>query len=54
MPAKSKKQQRFMAMCAHNPEEARGKCPPKEVAKEFAETKTKNLPDKVKPKKPKT
>lgn len=36
MPAKSKKQQRFMAMCAHNPEEAKGKCPPKDVAEEFS------------------
>ncbi len=36
MPAVSKKQQRFMQMCLHNPGKARGQCPPKKVAKEFA------------------
>lgn len=36
MPAKTKKQQRFMAMCEHNPGAAKGKCPPKSVAKEFS------------------
>lgn len=36
MPAKTKKMQRFMGLCAHNPEKAYGKCPPKEVAREFA------------------
>lgn len=38
MPAKTEKQQRFMAMCAHNPEKARKgkKCPSKKVAKEFS------------------
>lgn len=36
MPAKSAKQQRYMAMCAHNPGEAKGKCPPQKVAKEFS------------------
>ena len=35
MPSKSGKQHRFMAMCAHNPDKARGKCPPKSVAEEF-------------------
>jgi hypothetical protein len=35
MPAVSKKQQRFMALCSHHPEKAKGKCPPKKVAKEF-------------------
>lgn len=25
-----------MAMCAHNPKHAQGKCPSKEVAREFA------------------
>ena len=35
MPAKSARQQRFMAMCVHNPEKARGKCPSKAVAKEY-------------------
>lgn len=36
MPAKSAKQQRFMGMCAHNPEKVKGKCPSKKVAREFA------------------
>lgn len=36
MPAKTKKQQRFMAMCANNPGKARGKCPSKKVAREFS------------------
>lgn len=39
MPAVSRKQQRFMAMCRHNPENAKGKCPSKEVAKEFSHIK---------------
>lgn len=36
MPAKTRKQQRFMAMCAHSPKHAKGKCPSKKVAKEFS------------------
>jgi hypothetical protein len=36
MPAKSKKQQKFMGMCEHAPAMAKGKCPSKKVAKEFA------------------
>lgn len=36
MPAVSKKQQKFMAMCAHNPSKAYGKCPSKKVAREFS------------------
>jgi hypothetical protein len=36
MPAKSRKQQRFMAMCAHNPSHAKGKCPDKKTAREFS------------------
>lgn len=36
MPAKSPKQQRYMAMCAKSPGKARGKCPSKAVAKKFA------------------
>jgi hypothetical protein len=36
MPAVSKKQQRFMAMCAHSKGSAKGKCPPKKVAEEFS------------------
>lgn len=36
MPAKSRKQQRFMAMCLHSPKHAKGKCPSKTVSKEFS------------------
>ncbi len=36
MPAKTKRQQRFMAMCSHSPGKAKGKCPPKKVAQEFS------------------
>lgn len=36
MPAKTKRQQKFMGICSHNPEKARGECPPKDVAREFA------------------
>lgn len=36
MPAVSKKQQRFMAMCAHNPGAAKGRCPSKKVSQEFS------------------
>lgn len=36
MPAYTPKQQKFMAMCKHNPGKARGKCPPKKVAEEFS------------------
>lgn len=39
MPASSRRQQRYMAMCAHTPSKARGKCPSKRVAKEFSKTK---------------
>jgi hypothetical protein len=35
VPSKSKKQVRFMAGCANNPEEM-ANCPPPKVAKEFA------------------
>lgn len=45
MPSVSKAQQQFMAMCEHSPEKARGKCPSKAVAKEYASTKTKGLPE---------
>jgi hypothetical protein len=37
-PAVSEKQRRFMAMCAHDPGKARGKCPSKSVASEFDHT----------------
>jgi hypothetical protein len=36
MPAVSRKQQKFMAMCKHNPGKVRGKCPPAKVAEEFS------------------
>ena len=62
MPSKSKKQQRFMGMVYHCKET--GDCASKEVeetadnikkkdVKDFAETKHKGLPEKVKPKKKK-
>jgi len=36
MPAKSKKQQKFMGMCANSPGKAAKQCPSKKVAREFA------------------
>ena len=36
MPAKSKRQQQYMAICSHNPSHAKGKCPSKKVAMEFS------------------
>ena len=36
MPSKSKAQAGFMAVCGYAPSKARGKCPPKSVAREFA------------------
>lgn len=36
MPAKTKRQQRYMGMCAHQPAKARGKCPSKKVARKMA------------------
>ena len=45
MPAKTERQARFMRMCAHSPGKARGKCPPKKVAREFMHTKKKRKPD---------
>lgn len=37
MPSKTRKQHNFMAMCASSKgrAKAKGKCPPKKVAKEF-------------------
>lgn len=35
MPSVSKKQEKFMAACAHNPKHMKGKCPPEDVAQEF-------------------
>lgn len=42
--AVSKAQQRFMGLCLHRPQHARGECPSPAVAREFAETKHKGLP----------
>jgi len=36
MPAKSKKQQRFMAICSHDPKHAQGKCPSQKISREFS------------------
>ncbi len=36
VPAVSRKQQKFMAICAHNPSKARGKCPSHKVSEEFS------------------
>lgn len=51
MPAVSKAQQRFMGMCAHDPQHASGKCPAPAIAREFASTKHAGLPERKKPKK---
>ena len=49
MPAKSKAQQRFMAMAEHAPEKLRGKKPDMSKAElhKFAATPTKRLPEHV-------
>lgn len=49
MPATSKAQQQFFAICEHNPQHARGKCPKMTKAKmhEFAATPTTGLPKKL-------
>jgi hypothetical protein len=36
MPAKTKKQQKFMGMCYHDPKKVLGKCPPPDVSKKFS------------------
>ena len=36
MPAVSKKQQKWAAMCAHNPSKANSPCPSHQVAEEFS------------------
>jgi len=38
MPAKTKKQAKFMRACAYNPESMNDKCPPEKVAREFMHT----------------
>lgn len=50
MPAKSTAQQRWAAMCEHNRGNARKPCPSKAVAREFAKTPRKGLPQHVKKK----
>ena len=46
MPAKSKAQQQFFAICEHDPQHARGKCPKmtQKQFHDFAATPTKGLP----------
>lgn len=50
MPAKSQAQQRFMAICEHNPAHAIGKCPnmTHKQLHDFAATPRKGLPVRVK------
>lgn len=45
MPAVSKKQQRFMAMCTHDRVHAYGKCPSEKVSREFSTAGGKSLPE---------
>lgn len=49
MPARSKAQQAFMAVCEHEPRHARGQCPKMTKAQlhDFAATPTTGLPDHV-------
>jgi len=46
LPAKSVAQQQFFAICEHDPQHAKGKCPnmSKEKMSEFASTSTTGLP----------
>ena len=46
MPAVSKAQQKYMAICEHNPQHAQGKCPDmsKSEMHDYAATPTKGLP----------
>lgn len=53
MPAVSKAQQKFMAICKHSPKHAKGECPDEETAGEFARTKRKGLPERKGRRKPK-
>jgi hypothetical protein len=39
VPAKTKKQAKFMRMCAHSPKHSYKKCPSPAVAREFMHTK---------------
>ena len=45
MPAVSKKQQKFMGICAHQPGKARGKCPSHKVAEEFSHNPNHPIPE---------
>ena len=49
MPAKSVAQQQFFAICEHDPQHARGKCPTmtKKQFHDFAATPTKGLPQRL-------
>jgi hypothetical protein len=46
MPATSQAQQRFMAICLHDPKHAKGKCPDMSASqmRDFASTPRKGLP----------
>lgn len=51
MPARSQAQQRYMAMCEHDPKHVKGHCPTgmtREQLREFAATPRTGLPQKVK------
>lgn len=56
MAAKSIAQRQFMAICEHDPQHAKGKCPDmtKEQLHEYASTPEKGLPKKVSQKKKST
>ncbi len=47
MPAKSRKMQQFMGICAHHPSAARGKCPSHAVAEEFSHKPAGGYPEHV-------
>ena len=51
MPATSQAQQKFMAICAHNPAHAHGTCPSQKVAEEFSHAPggRKSLPERKEP-----
>jgi hypothetical protein len=53
MPAVSKAQGRFMGMCEHNPQHAKGQCPSmtKQQFHDFASTPRKGLPERAPKKK---
>jgi hypothetical protein len=53
MPAVSKAQHKFMGLCSSHKgrAKAKGKCPPMSVAKEYAHTSGKRLPEKAKKRK---